>query len=224
MSTQIQFRGGTTAQHSVFTGAVREITVDTDKDTLVVHDGATVGGFPVARESQVTALSANVYTKEESNTSLALKVDKVIGKGLSTEDYSTAEKTKLDGLSNYTLPTATSSAIGGVKVNTTVQSIAANAVTTTDSRTYAVQLDASGNALVNVPWSDTNTVYTHPTSGATAGTYKSVTVNSAGHITAGTNPTTLAGYGITDAYTKTEIDLVVGDINSALDIINGQVI
>ena len=42
----------------------------------------------------------------------------------------------------------------------------------------------------------------HATSGVTAGTYKSVTVNAYGHITAGTNPTTLAGYGITDAAAK----------------------
>jgi hypothetical protein len=40
---------------------------------------------------------------------------------------------------------------------------------------------------------------THATSGATAGTYKSVTVNTYGHVTGGTNPATLAGYGITDA-------------------------
>ena len=45
-----------------------------------------------------------------------------------------------------------------------------------------------------------------PNSGVTAGTYKSVTVNSKGIVTAGSNPTTLNGYGITDAYTKTEID------------------
>ncbi len=45
----------------------------------------------------------------------------------------------------------------------------------------------------------TDTVYTHPNSGVSAGTYRSVTVNAAGHVTAGTNPTTLAGYGITDA-------------------------
>lgn len=44
-----------------------------------------------------------------------------------------------------------------------------------------------------------DTVYTHPTSGVTAGTYKSVTVDANGHVTAGTNPTTIAGYGITDA-------------------------
>lgn len=40
---------------------------------------------------------------------------------------------------------------------------------------------------------------THNTSGVTAGTYKSVTVNTYGHVTGGTNPTTLSGYGITDA-------------------------
>ena len=44
--------------------------------------------------------------------------------------------------------------------------------------------------------------YTHPNSGVTAGTYKSVTVNAQGHVTAGSNPTTLAGYGITDAASK----------------------
>lgn len=47
MSTQVQLRGGTTAEHSVFTGAVREVTVDTTKNTLVVHDGVLVGGYPV---------------------------------------------------------------------------------------------------------------------------------------------------------------------------------
>ena len=57
MSTQVQFRRGNTAQTSTFTGAVAEITVDTDKETVVVHDGSTAGGFPLARES---ALSSNL--------------------------------------------------------------------------------------------------------------------------------------------------------------------
>jgi len=48
MSKQVQLRGGTTAQHNTFTGASREVTVDTDKHTLVVHDGLTAGGFPIA--------------------------------------------------------------------------------------------------------------------------------------------------------------------------------
>jgi hypothetical protein len=55
MSTQVQFRRGNTVQTSTFTGAVAEITVDTDKETLVVHDGTTAGGFALARESSVSA-------------------------------------------------------------------------------------------------------------------------------------------------------------------------
>lgn len=44
--------------------------------------------------------------------------------------------------------------------------------------------------------------YSHPNSGVSAGTYRSVTVDAQGHVTKGTNPTTLSGYGITDAAAK----------------------
>ena len=54
-ATAVQRRRGTTAQHSTFTGLLGELTVDTDKDTLVVHDGATAGGFPLARESALAS-------------------------------------------------------------------------------------------------------------------------------------------------------------------------
>ena len=46
-------------------------------------------------------------------------------------------------------------------------------------------------------------------SNTTAGSYNKVTVNSQGIVTAGENPTTLAGHGITDAYTKTEVNGLV---------------
>src|SRR5210317_1961748 len=49
MATQVQFRRGTTAQNASFTGALGEVTVDTGKDTLVVHDGGTAGGFEISR-------------------------------------------------------------------------------------------------------------------------------------------------------------------------------
>lgn len=65
MATQIQFRRGTTAEHSTFTGVVGEVTVDTDKDTAVVHDGSTAGGIPLAKESSLTAkanLSGATFT------------------------------------------------------------------------------------------------------------------------------------------------------------------
>jgi hypothetical protein len=48
MATQVQLRRGTTVQHSTFTGAVGEVTFDTDKNTLIVHDGSTAGGYELA--------------------------------------------------------------------------------------------------------------------------------------------------------------------------------
>jgi hypothetical protein len=51
MSTQIQRRRGTTAQHASFTGAIGETTIDTDKEVVVVHDGTQVGGYPLMREN-----------------------------------------------------------------------------------------------------------------------------------------------------------------------------
>lgn len=46
----------------------------------------------------------------------------------------------------------------------------------------------------------------------TAGTYRSVTTDAQGRITSGTNPTTVAGYGLTDVYTKTQIDTNIGTV------------
>ena len=59
MATQVQFRRGTTGRHSAFTGAVGEVTVDTEKKILCVHDATTAGGFPLLKE-------------DGSNSSLAL--------------------------------------------------------------------------------------------------------------------------------------------------------
>ena len=49
MTTQVQFRKGTTSEHALFTGANAEITVDTKKKTAGVHDGSDIGGFELQR-------------------------------------------------------------------------------------------------------------------------------------------------------------------------------
>ena len=51
MPDQLQLRGGTSTEHNSFTGVAREVTVDTTKKTLVVHDGSTAGGTPLMKES-----------------------------------------------------------------------------------------------------------------------------------------------------------------------------
>lgn len=72
------------------------VTRDNIQDLLSVLFAANEGGGGGG-----TVDLSNYYTKPETNTLLDTKVDKVTGKQLSTEDYTTVEKTKLAGLENY---------------------------------------------------------------------------------------------------------------------------
>ena len=60
MAKLLKLRRGTTSQHSSFTGAEGEVTVDTDKDVLVVNDGSTAGGHPLAAEDMSNVSSASI--------------------------------------------------------------------------------------------------------------------------------------------------------------------
>lgn len=64
MAKAIQRRRGTTAQHASFTGLAGEITVDTDKNTAVVHDNSTAGGFPLQRAPKTTATISSATTTD----------------------------------------------------------------------------------------------------------------------------------------------------------------
>lgn len=61
-------------------------------------------------------ISQNTAAIAANTTAIQSKVDKVDGFGLSSNDYTSQEKTKLAGLSNYTLPTASDTVKGGIKV------------------------------------------------------------------------------------------------------------
>ena len=68
---QVQLRRGTTTQHASFTGAEGEVTVDTDLDTLRVHDGSTAGGIRLAKHSELSgAGSGGTVTLVEKGTGL----------------------------------------------------------------------------------------------------------------------------------------------------------
>jgi len=58
----IQFRRGTTTEHSSFTGLLGEVTVDTTKKTIVVHDGSTAGGSPLALEGGAVSTSTGAFS------------------------------------------------------------------------------------------------------------------------------------------------------------------
>ena len=63
MAFAFQRRRGTTTAHSTFTGLAGELTVDTTKNTVVVHDGSTAGGIPLSKQRATTGTtSGTTYT------------------------------------------------------------------------------------------------------------------------------------------------------------------
>lgn len=62
MTKEVQFRRGTTTQHSTFTGALAEVTVDTDKKVVVVHDGVTAGGQEMVGRTATQTLTNKTLT------------------------------------------------------------------------------------------------------------------------------------------------------------------
>lgn len=131
-------------------------------------------------------------------------VAKESGKGLSTNDFTAAYKEKLDGIApnanNYTLPTASSTTLGGVKIGTGL-AIGEDGT-----------LRATGGGTADaVAWAN---VQNKPTTIAGYGitdAYTKSEIDGRGYLTASDisgkadKSTTLAGYGITDAYTKSEV-------------------
>lgn len=65
--------------------------------------------------------------------------------------------------SSYSLPLASNNTRGGIKLSSSTQGGTPNGITTTSGRTYAVQVNSSEQAVVNVPWTDTNTTYSEAT-------------------------------------------------------------
>lgn len=106
MARQLQLRRGTTAQHATFTGAVGEVTIDTDKDALVVHDGVLAGGVTAAKESTVTA-----HTSNTSNPHSVTKTQVGLGNAENTSDadkpVSTAQQTALNLKADLVSPALT---------------------------------------------------------------------------------------------------------------------
>ena len=74
MAKLLKLRRGTTSQHSSFTGAEGEVTIDTDKDTAVVHDGSTAAGRPLAREDLNNVASASITGRLASGAIAGAKI------------------------------------------------------------------------------------------------------------------------------------------------------
>ena len=191
--------------------ALRDI-VDTKADKTHNHSIAQVADLQTALDSK----SPTTHNHTAATQSAA---------GFMTA----ADKKKLDGIATgataYSHPTTSGNKhipSGGAAGQILRWSADGTAAWGADNNTTYSPATSSANGLMSATdkakldgiASGAN-AYTHPHSGVTAGTYKKVTVNAAGHVTSGENPTTLAGYGITDAEAKGTASSAVSTHNSA---------
>ena len=86
MAKLLKLRRGTTSQHSSFTGAEGEVTVDTDKETLIVHDGSTAGGHAVAAEDMANVSSASIVGRLGTGSIVKAKLEADIIDGTKLAD------------------------------------------------------------------------------------------------------------------------------------------
>ena len=163
----------------------------------------STGKFTTARN--ITIGSAKMSFDGTSDISFSLSD---IGASSSSHTHNYASKVTLAGM-DYS---CVSNAITITKANlqTAIGSTGLGLMTEKErSKLDSIKVSSGGTidfsgvtasgALTAVVGDDKTVAITHNTSGVKAGTYKSVTVDTYGHVTAGTNPTTLSDYGITDA-------------------------
>jgi hypothetical protein len=126
MADQLQLRGGSTAQTAAFTGALREVTVDTDKKTVVVHDGTTAGGNPLLRQD-LSNLPAGTIDNADINASAGIVDTKLAtiataGKVSNSATTATSANTNSaivarDASGNFTAGTITAALTGAASSN-----------------------------------------------------------------------------------------------------------
>lgn len=189
--------------------------------TIVDSELSSTSTYPV--QNKVVNAAINDLNTLVGDTAVATQISNAVASKADashTHDdryYTESEiDTKLSGKSDTSHTHSTyvnQNAFSNIKVgNTTVAAdTATDTVTLVAGNNITITPDATNDKIIIAA---TDTVYTHPSSGVTAGTYKSVTVNAQGHVTGGSNPTTLSGYGITDAATKSALTAVsdlVGD-------------
>jgi hypothetical protein len=143
MSFAFQRRRGTTAQHASFTGLNAELTVDTDKKTVVVHDGSTAGGVPLARAAGGTLADTTIRGIEEDINVVASAATGTINFDVSTASiwYYTSNAT-----ANHTLNFRYSSSVSlntALPVGDTITLVWLNTNGTTAYYPNTIQIDGT---------------------------------------------------------------------------------
>ena len=193
MAKLLKLRRGTTSQHSSFTGAEGEVTVDTTKDTVVVHDGSTQGGFPLMRESGTATVATEVTVTANNSTNetvYPIFVDGATGSQGAESDTGLTYNPSTGALTLTTVNAnlignvtggvsgASGSCTGNAATATEATNVTAVANNSTDETVYPVFVDgATGTQGI-----ETDTGFTYnPSNGVLAAT--TFTGNVTGNVT-----------------------------------------
>lgn len=220
----------TLSETGIVAGTYRSVTFDSKGRATGGTNPTTLAGYGItdaqptsAKLSSITALATRGFLVIDTSDEFKVRKFGVSGVGLGISDDGTADAAgNLILTSNATsLNTASTivsrDASGNFSAGTVTANLAGNASTATalqTSRAFsiagdlvasAVNFDGTGNVELNVSLA---------TSGVAPGTYTKVTVNDKGVITSGSNPTTLAEYGITDSISVTSLNEKVAELEA----------
>ena len=134
-------QGGATT----ITGTYPNFTISSVNTTYSPATSTTAGLIELASDTVQTVAPNTVTTTTSRSYGLQVNAS---GQGVINVPWTDTV---------YTLPAATTTVLGGIELGSdTVQTVASSAVSATASRSYALQVNASGQGVVNVPWTDTN--------------------------------------------------------------------
>lgn len=161
MTTQLQLRRGTTADHATFTGAQGEVTLNTSTKRLHSHDGSTTGGSPHALMSDLsgfvtssalsTTLSSYATTSSVYSVPSGGKAGQVLTKNSATDyDLTWTYPTKVSITSinstSYTLA-LTDQYVRSTNTGSTTITIPANSAVAFPIGTQITIIQAAGTQL-----------------------------------------------------------------------------
>jgi hypothetical protein len=148
MAKLLKLRRGDNTAHSSFTGAEGEVTVNTEKDTIVVHDGSTQGGFELAR-ADLSNLPAGTIDNADINSSAAIANSKLATSGVTAGTYGSSSAIPAITVNDRGIVTsATTSAIDSTAITngTSNVSVAASGDITV-TRANSTKLKAVSNGI-----------------------------------------------------------------------------
>lgn len=174
VGTNLDVAGITTLDSTTVDGAlvvtgnltVSGTTTTIDTETLTLQDNIIVLN---SNSANTPTEDAGLEVERGNSTNVVLKWDEGDDRWQFTNDGSTYYNIPISSEYNnftYSLPAATSTVRGGIELYSDTQAGAAESVTTTSNRTYGIQVNSAGQAVVNVPW--VNTVYSLPEATSTA--------------------------------------------------------